>query len=173
MYLCLGSIDIVHGLGVARGRTQPQLGGSYIHGVPIAPGNVRVVVDAILMEIELSYPTKELRTTTHAVGSYIQWPQVLLLPFSKASISPHSKASSQSNIFGRSRKKKEKLTLPGLLRTIYHIARAKKSGKQLYSFDLPHSLLGYEMTLIIDVYDVLQFYTLTQTSANCITAYMR
>ena len=173
MYLCLASTDIVHGLRVARGRTQPQLGGSYIHGVPIAPGNVRVVVNAALMEMELPYPTGELRTTRHAVGSYIQWPQVLLLPVSEAGISPHSKASSQSNIPGRSGKKKEKLTLPGPLRTIYHIARAKKSGKQLYSFDLPHSLLGYEMTLIIDVDDVLQFCTLTQISANCITAYMR
>ena len=71
MYLCLASTDIVHGLRVARGRTQPQLGGSYIHGVPIAPGNVRVVVDAALMEMELPYPTGELRTTVHAVGSYI------------------------------------------------------------------------------------------------------
>ena len=156
MYLCLGSIDIVHGLRVARGRTQPQLGGSYIHGVPIAPGNVRVVVDASLMEIELPYPTEELRTTTHAVGSYIQWPQVLLLPVSEVGLSPHPKAFSQSNISGPSRKRKEKLTLLGPLRTIYHMAQEQqKSDKQLYSFDLPHSLLGYEMTLIIDVDDVL------------------
>ena len=62
-----------HGLRVARGRTQPQLGGSYIHGVPIAPDNVRVVVDAALMEMELPYPTEELRTTIHAIRSYIQW----------------------------------------------------------------------------------------------------
>ena len=74
VYLCLGSIDIVHGLRVARGGTQPQLGGSYIHGVPIATGNVFVVVDAALMETKLLYPTEELRTTTHVVGSYIQWP---------------------------------------------------------------------------------------------------
>ena len=101
MYLCLGSIDIVHGLRVARGRTQPQLGDSYIHSVLIAPSNVRVVVDVSLMEMELPYPIVELRTTTHAFGSYIQWPQVLLLPVSEAGISPHSKASSQSNIPGR------------------------------------------------------------------------
>ena len=93
MYLCLASTDIVHGLRVARGRTQPQLGGSYIHGVPIASGNVRVVVDAALMEMELPYPTEELRTTIHAVRSYIQSPQVLLLPVSKAGLSPHPKAS--------------------------------------------------------------------------------
>lgn len=74
VYLCIGSIDIVHGLRVARGKTQPQLGGSYIHSVPINPGNVRVVVDVSLMEMELPYPNEELRTTTHAVGSYIQWP---------------------------------------------------------------------------------------------------
>ena len=74
MYLCLASTDIVHGLRVARGRTQPQLGGSYIHSVPITPGNVRVVVDAALMETEIPYPTEELKTTTHAVESYIQWP---------------------------------------------------------------------------------------------------
>ena len=131
------------------------------------------MVDAALMEMELPYPTEELRTTTYAVGSYIQWLQVLLLPVSEAGISPHPKTSSQSGISGRSGKKKEKLTLPGPLRTIYHMARQKRSGKQLYSFELPHSLLGYEMTLIIDVDDVLQFCTLTQISANCITSYMR
>ena len=91
VYLCLGSIDIVHGLRVARGRMQPQLGGSYIHGVPIAPGNVRVVVDVALMETKLPYPTEELRTTTHAIGSYIQWMQVSLLPVSEAGLSPHPK----------------------------------------------------------------------------------
>ena len=98
MYLCLVSTDIVHGLRVARGRMQPQLGGSYIHGVPIAPGNVRMVVDAALMETKLPYPTEELRTTIHAVGSYIQWPQVLFLLISEAGLSLHPKAYSQSNI---------------------------------------------------------------------------
>ncbi|KAL5550667.1 hypothetical protein UlMin_000843 [Ulmus minor] len=85
----------------------------------------------------------------------------------------HSHYLGRAGYIGKEQEMKEKLTLPGPLRTIYHIARAKKSGKQLYSFDLPHSLLGYEMTLIIDVDDVLQFCTLTQISANCITAYMR
>ena len=134
MHLCLASTDIVHGLRVARGRTQPQLGGSYIHGVPIAPGNVRVVVDAALMGMELPYPTGELRTTVHAIGSYIQWPQVLLLPVSEAGHSPHPKGSSHSGISGRSGKKKEKLTLPGPLKTIYHIARQKKEWPAALQF---------------------------------------
>ena len=79
---------------MARGMTQPQLGGFYIHGVPIAPGNLRAMVDASWMEMELPYPTEELMTTTHTVGSYIQWPQVLLLPVSKAGLSPHPKVFS-------------------------------------------------------------------------------
>ena len=102
--------------------------------IPIAPSNVRVVVDTALMETELPYPTEELRTTIHAVGSYIQWPQVLLLPVSVVGLSPYPKGSLHSGILGRSGKKKEKLTLPGLLKTIYHIASQKKEWPATLQF---------------------------------------
>ena len=79
MYLCIGDEDHK----VAVGLTQPQLGGydSYVHNQLVGHGNARVLVQTCLVVTSLLYLINdEIRTTSDVVGTFIIWPESLLVP---------------------------------------------------------------------------------------------
>ena len=84
MKLCLQDevfLCTTDGAKVAVGLTQPQLGGydSYCHNQIVGQGNARVLVQTSLMLAPLIYPTDEMQTTQDAVGSFVIWPEYLLV----------------------------------------------------------------------------------------------
>ena len=76
VYLCTND-----GAKVALGLTQPQLGSYdyYCHNQLVGQGNARVLVQASLVLAPLIYPTDEMHTTVDAVGSFVIWPEYLLI----------------------------------------------------------------------------------------------
>ena len=76
VYLCTND-----GAKVAIGLNQPQLGGydSYCHNQIVGQGNARVLVQTSLMLTPLIYPTDEMQTTQDVVGSFVIWPEYLLV----------------------------------------------------------------------------------------------
>jgi hypothetical protein len=77
---------------VARGQAFPLTeGNNFIHGLPIAPTNVKVCVDAVEDEFQrapLPVPCGEFESVGDATGAFVQWPkdlvtlgQVILMPF--------------------------------------------------------------------------------------------
>ena len=75
-YLCTND-----GAKVTLDLTQPQLGGydSYCHNQLVGQGNARVLVQASMVLAPLIYPTDEMHTTVDAVGSFVIWPECLLI----------------------------------------------------------------------------------------------
>ena len=66
---------------VAAGLTQPQLGGydSYCHNQLVGHGNTRVLVQNSMVLAPQIYPTNEMHTTVDAIGSFVIWPEYLLI----------------------------------------------------------------------------------------------
>ena len=69
------------GAKVALDLTQPQLGGydSYCHNQLVGQSNARVLLQASMVLTPLIYPTDEMHTTVHDVGSFVIWPEYLLI----------------------------------------------------------------------------------------------
>ncbi|KAL8156662.1 hypothetical protein AgCh_001668 [Apium graveolens] len=66
----------------ARGTLFPTNQGEMIHNNPIAPQNVRVSVDDIITEYQLTplpVPCYEHETIENAAGSFVQWPKDLVM----------------------------------------------------------------------------------------------
>ena len=85
VYLYTGDKD--HKIVV--GLTQPQLGGydSYVHGRLVGHGNARVLVQTCLVVTSLLYIVNdEINTTIDVVGTFVIWPEFLLVPIN-ASVS--------------------------------------------------------------------------------------
>ena len=64
------------------GLIQPQLGGydSYVHSQLVEHGNARVLVQTCLVVTSLLYPINdEITTTIDAVGTFVIWPEFLLI----------------------------------------------------------------------------------------------
>ncbi|KAL8099663.1 hypothetical protein AgCh_032066 [Apium graveolens] len=66
----------------ARGTLFPTNQGEMIHNNPIAPQNVRVSVDDVITEYQLTplpVPCYEHETIGNAAGSFVQWPKDLVM----------------------------------------------------------------------------------------------
>lgn len=68
---------------VARGTVFPSnsQGENMIHNIPITPNNVKVSVDDVLPELQLTplpVPCDEHETIGNAMGSFVQWPKDLV-----------------------------------------------------------------------------------------------
>ena len=66
----------------ARGTLFPTNNGEMIHNNPIAPQNVRVSVDDVITEYQLTplpMPCDEHETVGNATGSFVQWPKDLVM----------------------------------------------------------------------------------------------
>ena len=62
---------------------------------------------------------------------------------------------------------------PKNLLVLYQVAKKLKGDKGFLKFQLSGDLLGQEMECIIDAVDIVQFATMQEISANCITVYMK
>ncbi|XP_074331194.1 uncharacterized protein LOC141668280 [Apium graveolens] len=57
-------------------------GSNFINGKPIAPNNVKVCVDEVLVEFQVTHlpmPCDEHKTVGDAAGSFVQWPEDLVI----------------------------------------------------------------------------------------------
>ena len=69
---------------VARGTVFPtnNEGGNMIHNNPVATQNVRVSVDDVVPEFQMTplpVPCSEHETIGNAEGSFVQWPKELVI----------------------------------------------------------------------------------------------
>ena len=69
---------------MGRGQVFPlsREGDNFIHGIPITPNNVKVCVDEVLIEFQLTplpVPCDEHETVGNAAGSFVQWPKDLVI----------------------------------------------------------------------------------------------
>lgn len=65
---------------VAIGR-QLQ-GGETIHGVPLLPHHVRVMIDEVRdPHAQVPVPTSEIQFVGEALGTFIAWPKALIMPY--------------------------------------------------------------------------------------------
>ena len=84
MKLCLQDevfLCTTDGAKMAVGLIQPQLGGydSYCYNQIVGQGNARALVQTSLMFAPLIYPTDEMQTMQDTVGSFVIWPECLLI----------------------------------------------------------------------------------------------
>ena len=62
---------------------------------------------------------------------------------------------------------------PKNILVLYQVAKKLKGDKGLFKFQFLGDLLGQEMECMIDADDIMQFATMQEISANCITVYIK
>ena len=81
--LAIGTADNIVAIGTAFFKDPP---GQLCHGYPLGDANVRVSVNHAKDEKALvPFPTEDIKTVKHAMGSFVPWPKELVMRLEPAS----------------------------------------------------------------------------------------
>ncbi|XP_024156138.1 uncharacterized protein LOC112164132 [Rosa chinensis] len=179
--LATGSIDNVVAIVTiteVNGENNSQL----IHGVPLLKGNRRVsIVTSLVDEAKLPFPIKdEIVTVRDAIGTYVAWPENLIIFQCESKTAAKSKGLKKRKIAVEDDDEEEDIdtaslppTTPASLIAVCNWAKERMRNAQTIICEFDEKIFGHPSKTFICKHDINNFVTMKEVSGSCIGIYIR